>query len=177
MGIETALLVGSLASGLLSSMQGQSATQEAAAAEQDELRRQQEEANKRAAEDKSDRALEGDKAAAAATVAMAEVGGAGSLNDSRKQAEIAGLTGLDLARLEGNRTRKIGSLVAAQKSVRQKASAEITAARGKFFGDALSIGGDISRAQTARSAAADAQRRASSVTVGGTRPQGPSGRI
>ena len=132
-----ALLIGSLGFGFLSSMQEQQAAEQSAKDEIDELYRQQQEANKAAQEQKSDRAREGDKLYASALVAMETVGGAGSQNEARIAAEISGNTGLDLARIEGNRRREVGALRASMRAARKGAASAIRASQANFLGSAL----------------------------------------
>lgn len=159
MGIET-FLIASVASGFLGSMQEQAGIKEQAEAQQEELRRQQEEANRQAAEEKSDLALEMDKRLASARAAMEAIGGFGSVNDERAQAEIAGLKGLDLARIEGNRSRQVDALKAAQRSVRKKAKASIIQSQSAFLSSALSAGADMSMFNAQREREADAAEAA-----------------
>ena len=123
-----------------SSLTEQSAIEDQAEAQQDELTRQQEETNLRAQEDRSDRALEADRASSASLAAMEVIGGAGSANDVRLGAEIAGNAGVDLARIEGNRRREVGALQSEKKSSAQKANANIQASQLKFLGTAASAG-------------------------------------
>jgi hypothetical protein len=133
---------------LVQSLQEQAAIEDQAEAQQDELTRQQEEANLISQEEKSERALEADRAAASALVAMETVGGAGSLNDQRQQQEIHGVAGLDLARIEGNRRREVGALQATKKQSAKQANADIKASQMKFLGSAAStVTGDMGQKQ------------------------------
>lgn len=159
---------------LLGSLQQQDAAMEQARAQQDEFVRQQNEVDRQAAEERSDIAREADKRAAAAIAAMEAIGGAGSINDARVQAEIAGIKAIDLSRLEGNRMRKVASLDASIQTARSKARATIAGAKGGFLSSALKGAG------TALSIQADADQREferKQLTGTDPKPQGPSGRI
>ncbi len=142
MGVEV-FLFASLGASLLGTIQQQSGIADQAAAQQAELLRQEELANVQAAEDKSDTALRMDKAMASARAAMEAIGGFGSINDERAQAEIAGLKGLDLSRIESNRMNKTASIRASAAAVRAKAQGAIDQASFDFLGSALQTGGDF----------------------------------
>jgi len=142
MGIET-FLFASLGASLLGTIEQQSGIAAQAEAQQAELLRQEELANVQAAEDKSDTALRMDKALASARAAMEAIGGFGSINDENAQAEIAGLKGLDLARIENNRQNKTASLRASAAAVRAKAQGAIDQAGFEFLGTALATGGQF----------------------------------
>ncbi len=145
MGVEVFLLA-SLGASLLGTIQEQSGIADQAEAQQAELLRQEELANVQAAEDKSDTALRMDKAMASARAAMEAIGGFGSINDERAQAEIAGVKGLDLARIENNRKNKTASIRASAAAVRAKAQGAIDKASFDFLGDALGVGAGLTDA-------------------------------
>jgi hypothetical protein len=149
MGVET-LLIASLGAQLVGSLSGQDAAEQQAQAEMQELRRQEEQANLQAAEDKSDRARDRDRRIAASVAAAEASGAAGSQNDARLQAEIAGEAGLDLSRIEGNRVRKSAALRASARAVRKDAELEIQQSRSKFLQSAFSTGGDFIDLSTQR---------------------------
>lgn len=156
------MMAAGLASNFLTTMAANDATAKQAEAEQEELRRQQEENNRIAAEEASDRAIEADKAAASAIAAMEAIGGFGSANDDRLQMEIAGVKGLDLARIEGNRTARNASLRASQKAVRNRAKSTIQQNNSAFLGSALSSGSSffaLSGAQQRRGASVENSRQ------------------
>lgn len=118
---------------------------EAAQAQINELSRQRQEASKQGQEEKSERARRGDKEVASILAAMAEVGGGGTQVAGRLTAEAAGDTALDLARVEGNRQRRVQSLFSQQeaafRSVGNLAAenkAKANANRIAFFGDVAS---------------------------------------
>lgn len=73
----------------------------------EELFRQQEFLIEKAQEDKSDRVREADALFASMIVAMADGGGAGSINQVRFGVEIGFNEGIDIARIESNRRREI----------------------------------------------------------------------
>ena len=77
---------------------------------------------------KSDRAAAADRTLASIRVAMAEQGGSGTDNERRFLDETAYLEGVDIARLEANRTREIDALMAEGKNVRRQFAAKRTAA-------------------------------------------------
>jgi hypothetical protein len=151
------MIAAGLASNFLTTMAANDATAKQAEAEQEELRRQQEENNRIAAEEASDRAIEADKAAASAIAAMEAIGGFGSANDDRLQMEIAGVKGLDLARIEGNRTARNAALKASQQAVRTQAKSTIQQNNSAFLGSALSAGSSFFSLQGSQ------QRRGASV--------------
>ncbi len=155
MGVEV-LLLASLGTSLLGTIQQQSGIAAQAEAQQAELLRQEELANVQAAEDKSDTALRMDKAMARARAAMEAIGGFGSINDERAQAEIAGLKGLDLARIENNRENKTASIRANAASVRARAQGAIDKASFDFLGSALGTAGAF--ALRSEQAAAEEER-------------------
>ena len=123
-----------------------------------ELNRQRAEENKIAQEKKSDRVREADKAQASLIAALADSGGAGGANESRFVAETGFFEGLDLARIEGNRRRKVESLSSQQTFARNRALNTVDDIRGRqrtgtfnFLGSVISAGTDIAK----RRAAAD----------------------
>lgn len=137
------MIAGALAGKLLSSVGQKDAIADQAKNEMQELKRQQEEENKRAAAEKSDRAMQADKQAAQALAAMEAIGGFGSVNDDRLQMEIAGTAGLDLARIEGGRNARNAALRAAQKATRNAARNKMQAINSQFLQDAVSGGNTI----------------------------------
>ena len=164
MGLETFLIVSAASVGLsaLSADQAQDAAYKQAEAEQEELFRQREEADRQAAREASDLAREMDAAAAKARVAMEALGGAGSVNDLRAQAEIAGLKSVDIARIEANRTNRAEALASAAKASRRTADFRADQATARFLGDALGIAGGafaFSQRQAGREAQQTRARR------------------
>lgn len=158
MGVSV-LLLASLGTSLLGTIQQQEGIAAQAEAQQAELLRQEELANVQAAEDKSDTALRMDKAAARVRAAMEAIGGFGSINDERSQAEIAGLKGLNLARIESNRLNKTAGIRASAAAVRAKSQGAIDSASFAFLGTALGTAGAFGlRAEEA--AAADERNNA-----------------
>lgn len=87
---------------------------------------------------KSDRAAAADRTLASIQVAMAEQGGSGSDNERRFLDEAAYLEGVDIARLEANRTREIEALKAEGENVRRRFAAQRTAAVLGFASTAVS---------------------------------------
>jgi len=79
-----------------------------------ELQRRKLEATDNARSEKSDRAREADKAMGRMLAVMADNGGSGTSNESRYVGEIGFLEGIDLARIEGNRTREVEAMSSAQ---------------------------------------------------------------
>ena len=139
----SAFLFASLGANFLTATEQQKAAAQSAKAQQAEILRQGEIVNVQAAEDKSDAALRMDKAMASARAAMEAIGGFGSINDERVQAEIAGLKGLDLARIENNRETKTASLQARAAAVRAGAKAEIRSASISLLTAGLATGGKL----------------------------------
>src|SRR5690606_22709142 len=78
------------------------AAQQQANLEIEELDRQRKQESLIAQEKKADRVREADQKTASMVAALADVGGAGTVNESRFAEEIGFLEGLDLARIEGN---------------------------------------------------------------------------
>ncbi len=104
-----------------------------------EITRQQGTVNELAGEDKSDIAREADRAAASAMAAMEVVGGSGSQNEARLNAEIHGIKGIDLARLEGSRRREIAALQSRKESAREHAKAAQTKNTLNFLGGVADV--------------------------------------
>ena len=86
-----------------------------------ELDRQRDFVNAEAAATKSERASEADKATARVLVAMADMGGAGTANETRITQEVDYYEAIDLARLEGNRSRENESKRAQQVVAKNRA--------------------------------------------------------
>ena len=86
-----------------------------------ELDRQREFVDEKAAADKSERVRESDRMNASMLVGMADMGGEGTSNEARLSQEVGFYEGLDIARLEGNRTRQAESLRASQIASKQRA--------------------------------------------------------
>jgi hypothetical protein len=136
---------------------------EGAQATINELARQRREANKQAEEDKSERARIGDRNVASIMAAMAEVGGGGTQVAGRLSAEAAGDTALDLARIEGNRERRVQSLFSQQEAafrgvgnLATENQAKAKANRIQFFGEtAQAAAGAASRGRTIQIAQQD----------------------
>lgn len=141
MGLETLLLAGTIASGV-SAVAGTVAAVEQGKAEQDSLYQQEVELNKIAAGDAAEAARLADKKAAEAIAGMEAIGGYGSYNDTRLQLEMAGLKGLDIARIESNRARQAAQLQAARKSVANAVVGSFFGGVGQLAGTAIShVGG------------------------------------
>jgi hypothetical protein len=132
MGLATILLAISGAATVVQTVAGV----EQAKAEQEDLYQQEIELNKIAASEAAEAARRADKKAAEAIAGMEAIGGYGSYNDHRLQLEIAGLKGLDLARIESNRSRQAAQLYAARRSV-------ANAAVGQFFGGLGQFAGSV----------------------------------
>ncbi len=135
MGLETFLISTGLS--LLSTMSANKAAEKQAEAEQEELLRQEFEANKAATEEATDLAEARDREAAAARAAMEAIGGFGSVNDERAQMEIAGLKGLDLSRIEGNRSRQARQFQSGRKAAARKLAATKSSNMTGFLSGAL----------------------------------------
>lgn len=124
--------------------------QSKAAAEQarrdnEELDRQREEATEIAQEKKSDRVREADRETASMVAMLADVGGGGTLNESRFAGEVGFNSGVDLARIEGNRQRELQSLRSQQVGNRQNAINIASENRSKALGNTINfIGGAAS---------------------------------
>jgi len=86
-----------------------------------ELDRQREFVDEEAATQKSARVREADRMEASMLVGMADMGGEGSANEARLSQEVGFYEGLDIARLEGNRTRQAESLKSQQVSAKNTA--------------------------------------------------------
>lgn len=142
MGIETALMVGMVASAATAAVSTYGAVQQAKA-EQDAAYQQEVELNKIAASEASDAALRADKKAAEAMAAMEAMGGFGSYNDTRLQLEMAGLKGLDLARIESNRSRQAAQLYAARKSLANQAVNATIKGVGQMVGSVANYYGSM----------------------------------
>jgi hypothetical protein len=140
MGLETLLIAGAIAGGVSTVVSTVGAVNEAEA-EAERLYQQEVELNKIAAAEASDAAREADKKAAAAIAAMEAIGGFGSYNDTRLQLEMAGLKGLDLARIESNRARQAANLLSARKSALAAGQNAIFTGIGQLAGTTLSYYG------------------------------------
>jgi len=90
-------------------------------AEIQEFDRQREEQDAVAAENKSDRVREADKQFASMITALADNGGSGTAAEARFAGEIGFHEGLDLARIEGNRTRGDEALKSRQGASKNRA--------------------------------------------------------
>ena len=161
------LKIAQIGAGFLGSMQEQKGIKDQYNAERKEFERQQEEANLRAREERSDRVRERDRAAAAAMVAFEAIGGAGSQNAERRDAEIAGTAALDLARISGNQRRELASLYSRAKAAQKTASGAIRQSQTNFMNSALSIGGDLLKEEPTSTQATSAGGGASSYTPKG----------
>lgn len=124
MGIETALLVGAVVA-TAATVVSTVGEVEAIKAEQDASYLQETELNKIAAAEAGDATRRADKRAADAIAAMESLGGFGSYNDTRLQMEMAGLKGLDLARIESNRARQAAQLYQARRALGKQASGAV----------------------------------------------------
>lgn len=100
--------------GLISAGQQAKAAASAAQAEFDnknrELTEQQKQADEEAKQKKGDRAREADRELATLRVIAGETGGLGTVTSGRLSGEAAYFEGLDLARIESNRSRQVASL-------------------------------------------------------------------
>ena len=126
MGIGTGLLIGSLALATVSAgaqmfMSSQQAAAQVDAAQQQfefhdaELTRQQTEINRIAEEDKSDITRRVEHELGAIRAAAGELGASGNTSYIRMLAELGAVEGIDLSRIESNRT---GAITSAQSSKR-----------------------------------------------------------
>lgn len=79
-----------------------------------ELDRQRDFVDRKAATDKAEGVRISDATTASMLVAMADMGGIGTVNEARLDAEVGFYEGIDLARIEGNRNREGESLRAKQ---------------------------------------------------------------
>jgi hypothetical protein len=135
------MLIASVFTGFLSSLQEQDAIKDEDKANQKELDRQQGEANRIKQEERSERTLEADRQMASITAGFEAIGGgADSGNQARKSNEEAGAAGLDLARIESNRRSEIGSLQADKITSAQKAKGAIKRSQARFMSNSLSAG-------------------------------------
>ena len=142
------LLAASTGFSFLSSMQQQGEIEDQVRNEQKEFARQQREANLQAQEEKSERARVADKQFASAITAMEALGGAGSQDEARIGAEIAGNAGLDISRIEGNRRRQVAALQGASKAATKEGKAAIRATQAQFLSTALKAGGAFAQHKT-----------------------------
>jgi hypothetical protein len=131
---------------LVGSVMEQDAAAEQFNAESKELTRQQEVANEIAQEDRSERVNEADRQQAAALAGMEVVGGSGSANENRMLGEIGGNSGIDLARIEGNRRREVSSLEASKSAAKERAKGAISSSQLGFIGSALGNAGTAAQA-------------------------------
>lgn len=125
MGIETILIIAAIAMAAMATAaanKGLDKDTDAAADHANlkikELDRQRKQESKIAQEVKADRVRQADKQQASMIAALADVGGAGTDNESRFAGEIGLYEGLDIARIEGNRRRKIEALHSEQTAAR-----------------------------------------------------------
>lgn len=169
MGLETALAVGGLALGAVSAgtqtfMSSQHAAAQVDAAKLNfefqnaELTRQQAEINRVAEEDKGDATRQAEQALGAIRVAAGELGASGATSYIRMLAELGGVEGRDLSRIERNRKEAVASVqaskraaaVSGQNVVRQAQNEQtvdtVDAALG-FIGTGLQIGTGYHRRQ------------------------------
>ncbi len=117
------------------------------ALQQLELTRQQEQVNVQAGERKSDTARRADADFALMIVSMADGGGAGGVNQLRFGADIGGIEGIDLARIEGNRRRQVESIQSRKEGSTIRTRSRIKANVSKGRGNILSfLGGAASSA-------------------------------
>lgn len=162
MGIETALIVGSLALSAVSAMgaisaskQQGAATREAAgenlALQTTEFRRQQEVVNEISQEEKSDVIRRADQQLGSIRATAGEVGASAS-SVVRLLAEVGGVEGTDLSRIESNRRNKVESLQTSKRAAGQDYTNTVTASYNKqktektgailgFVSSGLQIGG------------------------------------
>jgi multidrug efflux pump subunit AcrA (membrane-fusion protein) len=172
MGVETALIAASIAATAASTfMTIQANNQQAAAAAAqanadiaflDEERKQ---VVKQAQADKSDRARAADLEAASIVTQLAEVGGIGTINESRFVQSVGALEGTDIARIESNSRREIASLHHQQSTGRRSAisvgkqakTSNIAAGIG-FAGSVAKIGLSAEQRRLDREAAKDGKK-------------------
>jgi len=140
MGLEVALIGGALLASAVAAKVSIDAQHAQAKAQIKQIERQMQEKAEQTQAKKADRAAAADRALASIQVAMAEQGGAGSDNERRMLDEAAYLEGVDIARLEVNRTREIEALTAEGEAVRDNFAAKRTAAMIGFAQSAVSIG-------------------------------------
>ncbi len=138
MGISIALMAVSIGMSLMSVVaqnkalgDQNKAIAEQNALEQEELTRQQEEVNDQSQEKKSDMVRKADGQFASMIVAMADGGGAGGINQLRLGADIGGIEGMNLARIEGNRRRQVESIQASKATATVGTAARIRANRSQ----------------------------------------------
>lgn len=136
MGLETLLIAGTIVSGVATVAQTMGTVSDAKA-ERERLYQQEVELNKIAAAESADAARRADKKAAEAIAAMEAIGGFGSYNDTRLQLEMAGLKGLDLARIESNRARQAANLLAARRSLANQAVGAVFGGLGQMAGNII----------------------------------------
>ncbi len=154
----TALLVGGALLSLVSAVGTARAENEAAQAsidsqaaqtalEVEELGRQQDAANEIAQEDKSDAVREADAQFASMIVALADGGGAGSINQARSAVEIGFTEGVNVARIEGNRRREVAAKQSGKRGsvnrltdTNKAAKIKSRAATTRFLGSVASTG-------------------------------------
>jgi len=140
MGIEVAILGAALVASAIAAKTSVDAAHKQAKSEIKQIERQMKAKAEETQAKKADRAAAADRTLASISVAMAEQGGGGSDNERRMLDEAAYLEGVDIARLEANRTREIDALSAEGEAVRDNFSAKRTAAMIGFAQSALSIG-------------------------------------
>ena len=121
-----------------------------------ELNRQRAEENLIAAEKKSERVREADRLNASNIAALADNGGAGGANEARIVGEVGFYEGIDLARIEGSRRRKVEALSSQQTFSRNRALNTIDNIQGekkatslKFLGSVVKAGFSIAGQKSA----------------------------
>ena len=111
----------SSASSMLQAGRQSKAARQQALAEVDRLHRQMAEVRDQSRGQKDDRAREADYQMGALIAAMADNGGAGTMNANRMAAEVSFFEGLDIERLEKNRVGAINALKSQQVAANQNA--------------------------------------------------------
>ena len=111
----------SSASSMLQAGRQSKAARQQALAEVDRLHRQMAEIRDQSRGQKDDRAREADYQMGALIAAMADNGGAGTMNANRMAAEVSFFEGLDIERLEKNRVGAINALKSQQVAANQNA--------------------------------------------------------
>lgn len=160
MGIETAILAGSIGTSLLSSAASAQGASDQNKFTQRQLSLRQVQIRDQAGAEISDRVIEGAKEAAAAAVAMETMGASGSQNFTRLLIEIDATTGLDAARLEQSAGNELQAVQTQKAAAVSQAKNAINAAAGQFIGDAFGAFGEFSKTK-AKDAAVEQEKKTS----------------
>lgn len=168
MGIETAIILGVAAAVSVAGTVSAAGAQVDAADDNTKiLTQEQKRLNVVAQEQRSDRARAASQDFASMTVALSESGGADGQNAARFGGEINYLSGLDLARIEGNRRNQVegaqrekDSVVASANAARDAAGFEIVSTVVGFAGQGAGFAaGEVDQASQVASATGSIPRQ------------------